>query len=57
MEAVDRFIGFLVAGVHVTFVDSQLVGALDLIGRFEWAISLTDLLALVTTRLDSLGKY
>ena len=58
VEAVHRFICFSSGGVHLTLVHAKHVSAFDFIGRFELAaISLTDFLALVTTRLDPFGKY
>jgi len=58
VEAVHRFICFSSGGVHLTLVSAKHEGTLDFVGRFKLAgISLTDLLALVTTRLDPLSKY
>lgn len=42
----------------MTLVSAKHEGTLDFVGSFKLAgISLTDLLALVTTRLDPLSKY
>ena len=58
VKAVHRFICFSRRGVHLTLVHAKHVGTFDLVGRFELAaICLTDLLALVTTRLDPFSKY
>ena len=58
VEAVHRFIRFSGGRVHLTLIHAEHMGALDLVGRFELAeISCTDLLALITSRLDPFSKY
>ena len=57
VEALHRFVCFLVGGVHVTLVYPEYIRVCAVIGRFELGLILTDLLPFVITRLCLFSKY
>ena len=57
VEALHRFVCFLVGGVHVTLVYPEHIRVCTVVGRFELGLILTDLLPFVITRLGLFSKY